>query len=191
MTDHEPRDELQKLKTDLLVAAVQDNSTHMVEALALNGAAVDLLGRPLCIAARNGNTDIVDVLVRHGADVSRLDFAPFRFAAECGHLDTAKRLLEYGSDVTAENHDAYRRAKANGHADMIALLRKAGSYDVTDPNDRPDDPRLQRGWKRAARTFDLSIEAASRAIHGDKPAQQGQDGPNILRTDRWAQTKRP
>ena len=76
---------------------------------------------PLFIASQNGHTDIVDLLLKAGADVHKTrkvfrpvhmllsdntpsytikdGFAPLVIAAQQGHFHTVHRLLEAGADI--------------------------------------------------------------------------------------------
>jgi len=68
--------------------------------------AVDGRGdQPVHHAARNGDTDIVRLLIAHGADVNITNdrgHTVLYCAGGHGHLDTVRLLLENGADPDAE-----------------------------------------------------------------------------------------
>ena len=67
--------------------------------------------RPLCLAARAGNTERVLTLIRGGADVNEFDsgnyWCPFALWAACdgNHVLTAQALIENGADMNSTNAD--------------------------------------------------------------------------------------
>ena len=71
---------------------------------------------PMAIAALNGRTELVDLLVEHGADLSKVSsWTPMEMAIIGGHHDTAKRLKDHGVDPRKELYrgiEAYRRNAA-------------------------------------------------------------------------------
>lgn len=58
-------------------------------------------------------------------------FTPLREAAAAGHTEVVRLLLAHGARVDVENHwtggTPLRAALANGHADIVKLLEKAGA----------------------------------------------------------------
>ncbi|KAJ1476984.1 ankyrin repeat-containing domain protein, partial [Baffinella frigidus] len=61
---------------------------------------------PLFAAALGGHTDILLLLLEHGADVSVADddgWTSLHIAAFLGREKVVRLLLEYGADVSAEN----------------------------------------------------------------------------------------
>uniref|UniRef100_A0A1I8JL13 ANK_REP_REGION domain-containing protein n=1 Tax=Macrostomum lignano TaxID=282301 RepID=A0A1I8JL13_9PLAT len=60
--------------------------------------------RALHWAAYNGSVDLIDLLVRHGAEINARDkqaFTPLHTAAACGNIFAARKLVDLGADVNA------------------------------------------------------------------------------------------
>jgi ankyrin repeat protein len=95
------------------------------------------------IAAINGNFEILDLLVRAGADLNAPPGAyhgrtALEGAAEWGRLDMTSYLLSQGADVKGRNNKNYRRtmyrAWKNGHRVLARMIQewKAEQYGVDD-----------------------------------------------------------
>lgn len=92
----------------------------------------------LMLAATYGHTEVVDVLLRHGADPERVMrtsdtfwCAPITRAAGRGHSAIVRRLLD--TSVRANQAHcalALFAAACNGHSDVVALLLEAGVRDT-------------------------------------------------------------
>jgi len=89
---------------------------------------------PLHYAVSFNRTDIIELLLDHGALVNAVDFkqniTPLQLALAQGHVDAAKLLLRRGADPTVriENHPtALHFACVKGIADLISPLLKAGA----------------------------------------------------------------
>ena len=61
---------------------------------------------PLKIATENGNLDIIDILLKAGADVNRKDvdveYQPLFIAVKRGNLDAVRKLLDYNAALETE-----------------------------------------------------------------------------------------
>ncbi len=87
---------------------------------------------PLLLATKNGDLPMVGLLLEHGADPDRPDFAdttPLHVAAKQGLLDIAALLLDHGASVNPEDKRgntplAYAQAAANEK--IVALLKSHG-----------------------------------------------------------------
>lgn len=83
---------------------------------------------PLQLAAHEGYTKIVDLLLQYGADPNLLDKngdAPLHFAARTGNEDIVKLLLAKGADVTKENKKgdtAISDAAKNKHLNLVGIM---------------------------------------------------------------------
>ncbi|KAM6514250.1 hypothetical protein FALCPG4_015406 [Fusarium falciforme] len=95
------------------------------------------LGRSaLGMACANGAAEVVDVLLKKGADliVKNSDgWTPLYAASTKGHVEVVKMLLKVGADITVG--DSNRRtplyaASGNGHVEVVKLLLKKGA-DIT------------------------------------------------------------
>ncbi|WAO96991.1 Hypothetical protein NCS54_01468900 [Fusarium falciforme] len=87
------------------------------------------LGRSaLGIACTNGSIDVVDVLLKKGADITVADndgLTPLNAASANGHIEVVKLLLEKGADVTVADDGGrtpLNSASNNGHVGVVKLL---------------------------------------------------------------------
>src|SRR6185295_14832665 len=99
--------------------------------------------------AADGNVEVVDVLLKAGADFRTplsSGFTPFFFAVREGRTDVVHRLIQGGVGVneimrpgkasgspTKQATTPLILAVENGHFELASVLLKAGA----DPNDRP------------------------------------------------------
>jgi ankyrin repeat protein len=113
---------------------------------------VDLPGRygwsSLLIASREGHDKIVDMLLRHGANVnfqperqniedtpSRLLISPLFIAAFNGNTEIVKMLLQKGAEANGPCHGSrspLHGAASNGHTEITKMLLQKGA-DVNAP----------------------------------------------------------
>jgi beta-lactamase regulating signal transducer with metallopeptidase domain/ankyrin repeat protein len=89
-----------------LIEALMDERTDEAHALIAAGADVNHFARgdgtPLTIAARRGDSAMVDLLIAHGANVNQRapgDGNPLIMAAAFGHMDIVATLIQHGADV--------------------------------------------------------------------------------------------
>lgn len=88
---------------------------------------------PLCTAVLAGETNVVDVLLAHGADpnaTSRFGLPGLHLAAALGNEAVVKMLLGNGADVKKEGESgetALHWASAKGRKDIVRLLLGAGA----------------------------------------------------------------
>eukprot|EP01087_Luapelamoeba_hula_P019113 TRINITY_DN6286_c0_g1_i1.p1 TRINITY_DN6286_c0_g1~~TRINITY_DN6286_c0_g1_i1.p1 ORF type:complete len:2354 (+),score=344.36 TRINITY_DN6286_c0_g1_i1:69-7130(+) len=127
---------------------------------------------PLHIAAWRGDTDIVRILLDHGADVTKYNGhqqQPLHIAALRGQIAVVRQFLAAGADVSALNsrrHDQtpLHCAAINGHADVAKLLVDAGAdfeaevHNASGPL-RPLLLAIQEGREPCARTL-ISLGAS-------------------------------
>jgi len=111
----------------------------VAEYLLQAGAAVDspahnpLKVMPLHSAAAGSWTEIVRLLIAHGAPVNARqgeDFAPLHSAAQNGSLEIITALLDAGADVNARDAEGKTPlffAMAQNHEEAAALLREKGA----------------------------------------------------------------
>ncbi|PSN59255.1 purine and uridine phosphorylase [Corynespora cassiicola Philippines] len=108
--------------TSIIVAAYLGHWV-VVKRLLAEGAYVNAqggdYGNALQSALARGHKDIVELLVKAGADVNAQ-----------GHKDIVELLVKAGADVNAQGGkygNALQAASARGHKDIVELLRKAGA----------------------------------------------------------------
>jgi ankyrin repeat protein/tetratricopeptide (TPR) repeat protein len=98
---------LDKEGSGLLHKAIENRQPAVAKYLLLRGARMDIpnsIGyRPLHWAVMLGQTEIVKLLIRHGADVNAAkdDMTPLHDAAHGGHREIARVLLAAGADPYA------------------------------------------------------------------------------------------
>jgi ankyrin repeat protein len=93
--------------------------------------------KPLQEASMNGNKEIVEILLEHGADVNSPPVlgngaTALQYAAMHGFLGIAHLLLEHEADVNAppakiDGRTALEGAAENGRLDVVQLLLNAGA----------------------------------------------------------------
>ena len=94
----------------------------------------EIYGNTLLEACRLGDLDVVQVLIRRGADVETRDEdmkrSALHLAAFCGYVDVVKVLIQKGADVNAVDEDketALHWAAKNGRADVVKVLIQKGA----------------------------------------------------------------
>jgi ankyrin repeat protein len=116
--------------SDELVGACERGSLEKVKSLLLKGANPSTVGA-IHKASANGNMDIIQVLLEHGADVDVQDLGgqtALHYAAGYGYQDVVRTLLGSGADVMVEEDNgrtALDYADQNGNKAVVQLLEKA------------------------------------------------------------------
>lgn len=122
----------------LHVSVVEDDPTAAMAAIE-SGADVNELSEkgnsPLLLASMNGRTEIVEILITAGADVSvarSSDGAtPLHLASQNGHIDVVRQLLSCGApaDPVSSMGDATPLLLASqyGHGKIVELLLAEGA----------------------------------------------------------------
>lgn len=135
--------ELNELTKELF-AAIYANSPERVEAIIKKGAdvnATDECGRTaLARAAEKGHTEIVKLLLDHGAHANTasggIGCTALMLAAGKGHTEVVELLLNKGADVDAINNcgrTALMEASREGHTEVVELLRNKGADVASTP----------------------------------------------------------
>ena len=118
-----------------LCYAAEDGNRAKVDKLLGKGVSANAKDRyeetALAKAARQGNADIVRLLLAHGADANaNFGSTALIAAASEGRTDVARVLLEAGADVRAKTkggRTALIWAKEKGYTDIVKLLEQAGA----------------------------------------------------------------
>jgi len=87
------------------------------------------------LASYCGYTEIVCLLLKHGADPTTDDNLAIEYASGGGNLEIIQLLLEYRADPTANNNSAIRSASAMGRANIIQLLLDNGADPTAEDNE--------------------------------------------------------
>ena len=88
---------------------------------------------PLVLAAGNGHTKVVELLLSEGADIQQsglMKDTALNRAAHNGHYHTVKFLIEQGADVNAldgGDNTALHWAAMRGHVEIVNLLLQSGA----------------------------------------------------------------
>jgi len=148
-----------------------DSAAHIAELLLAHGAAVNAVSKnesktPLHWAAMLGETDVVAVLLAHGALVDARDHqdrTPLHQGVS--HSDIAKLLLDNKADVNAKDKRGETPlfgAIQSGHLDSIELLIKRGA-DVTARDNEGKTPLHIVAESRACGLYVVDLLLANKA----------------------------
>lgn len=119
-----------KLKVELPDDASEDLRQlfeDYVERDIMKGNYAEALG----LAASNGRTDLVKLLIDGGIDIHLNNDEAVRYASENGHLDTVKFLIENGANIHVNYDYPLRYAAENGYLDVVKLLYENHAQIVT------------------------------------------------------------
>ena len=81
----------------------------------------------LRMAASEGDTTLVKLLLDWGGDIHVRQDEPLIFAAHSGHTQTVKALLSRGANIHAQNDLALFSAARNGHLETVKVLLDHGA----------------------------------------------------------------
>ena len=87
----------------------------------------------LTTAAKNGNKEIVELLIANGADVNEKNGSgetALMYAASAGHKEIVELLLSKNADINAKTElgaTAMRLANGSNHKDVADLLQQRGA----------------------------------------------------------------
>jgi ankyrin repeat protein len=92
-----------------------------------------LLATQLQLAVREGNMDILRLLVEHGADITTVDidgFTPLHWAVREENVDLARLLVGHGADTTAEDIDGLTPLQLAAEKESLDLVRLLAEHDA-------------------------------------------------------------
>jgi ankyrin repeat protein len=119
--------------------AVWNQDARMVDLLLRNGANAKQTFKGeaeialLDVATQEGPLDVVQLLVKAGADYNKPDShgqTPLRTAARNGHTGIVKYLLAKGAEVDTKGNDgatSLEHAASKGHLEIVKLLVEKGA----------------------------------------------------------------
>jgi hypothetical protein len=116
---------------ELLEAASQGDELKVKELISINANVLAMDSKGVTagdLAAARGHMEILQLLVKAGANVNANRAAPWlQQALRCGNLITAELLIQSGTDVNAKDPTGITAgdlAIARGHVDILQLLVK-------------------------------------------------------------------
>ncbi len=118
-----------------LIVAIRVPSLKAVNLLMdvpkINVNAFNAVGEsPLMLAALKGHLEVVDKLVKKGADVNKPGWTPLHYAASNGHVEVLKLLLESHAYIDAESPNGstpLMMASQYGNPQSVKLLLDEGA----------------------------------------------------------------
>ena len=174
------------LKDDEFMALFDDVKsidTKKIEAAIINGANVNAKNKysdtALMLVAKNGRTDVAELLLKHGANVNakgnygNYGYTALMYAAYNGHTGAVEILLKHGANVNAKDisgNTALMKAAYNGHTGAVEILLKHGA-DVNAKNDIGFTPLMWVAGKGYADIAEVLIkhgaDVNAKGIFGD------------------------
>ncbi|XP_004688206.1 PREDICTED: 2-5A-dependent ribonuclease [Condylura cristata] len=144
----------------LLIEAVQKEDIGLVQQLLKKGANVNFqekigLWAPLHIAVQNCREDIVDLLLRHGADPclkKRNEATPFIIAGIMGDVKLLRLFLSKGAKVNecdSNGFTAFMEAAMYGHIEALRFLYDNGADVNLGRKTTGDQQKLKKGGTTA------------------------------------------
>lgn len=124
-----------------LYRAAANGDVKLVQALLAAGAnpnGNDVKFSPLLVAARNGRTDVVRILLDEGVNVDSIGSwgqTPLMETAWGGHVDTANLLLSRGADILRGYNrpgTALWQARLANQPEIVQLLMRHGGRNCKD-----------------------------------------------------------
>lgn len=144
-----------------LMRAVRQNDIVQVKALIAQGVDVSELDSnqdaPLVIAAYEGHTEIVELLLQAGADITAVDpgmkATALHAAAYAGRTEAARLLIQYKIDINKQGpyngYTALHDAVWQNNIGVVRLLMEAGADPTIPASDGLTPLELARSKKRA------------------------------------------
>lgn len=119
------------------------------ELLIQHGANVDCadndLKTPLCVAASNCGTKIVDILIKMGNKINYTDSegkSPLFYASSYGKIEVVKMLIERGAHVNIQANNGDTPMHMAGYKARVDVMKKLLSHgaDINAVNDKGETP---------------------------------------------------
>ncbi len=131
------RNKTQEGGSQKLINAVAGNHTNKVKEILTTEVDVNYTNNngstPLLVACRNGNLDIVRLLLAHGAIVNNpgSNYSALNNAAISGHIDVVNELLDRGAnptwtDTIRSGRGIVERVNTQDNQEMVELLIRKG-----------------------------------------------------------------
>jgi len=130
---------LSMFDSTVLQDSIRNYHINIIEKLIVAGANVNIntgtIFRPLQIAAQVNKTDVVKLLLEHGAEVdgvnpaSHIVWTPLHYAANKGNIELVKILINAGADVNAFTEDGETPidlAEDAGNNQTVEVLQQLG-----------------------------------------------------------------
>jgi len=131
-------------------------------------------------ASAKGHTEIVETLLRSGAEVNAQEengSTALRFAARNGRLDVVLELLERGTDVNAQTKNgmtALMSASYQGHTKIVEALLRSGA-----------DKTIRDAWGSTALVYAVSSNDSSEVAELLLEENVNSDADGVGDKDDW------
>lgn len=115
-------------KDRCLISACETGFFEIIEYLVKQGANINFLdGEPLITACKHGYSKVVDFLVNNGADICIRNNSPILDACKFGHVKIVDYLIGKGIDIHTVSSRALVNACRCEHLNVMILLVKKGA----------------------------------------------------------------
>jgi ankyrin repeat protein len=105
-----------------LLNAVRRGDTAAVAHLLASDPYISGTDNALVTSVYDGHTEIVELLLKNGANASARNNESIKIAAQCGHTEIAHLLLCHGADACTDHNTPIQYSASEGHHDISALL---------------------------------------------------------------------
>lgn len=143
-----------------LAAACENGRIDIVIELINANACIDMNAgeAPITLASKNGHLNIVDILLKHNADVNPDDYYQTPLSAACGngHSIIVQMLIKAGANVNPKNkfQTPLTSACKRGNLAIVETLIKAGAdVNLKDVSKTPLTISCQYGFLRIVRSL--------------------------------------
>ena len=119
----------------------------------------------LHVASKSGSLEIVDLLVKHEADVNAYDsygFTPLHLAAMYGNIQIVRKLVETNADVNlkVDGKDAADLARMNEETEIEEYLKQKGSLPQRDSESQSEESQSTESQS----VLKVTIKGAGQAL---------------------------